>query len=309
MHDHSSSDIIMDIEVLCEIYEGSRSRVYLAKSLNNGVTELIAMKSSLSPRHEQEDMEDAYNEASVLLSLRSSSWFPQFQGVLNTASGPVMLMSLFTGGDLLTHLEAVKRVDVDESRLIIANLILAVESLHEMGFIHRNLKPDNIMFTKSGELKVIDFGLCHRIGYVVDSSSGSVDYMAPEILSEPDVYTKAVDYWAIGVILYEMLFGGPPFSDEKRDRNRTIYRIIHFAKYLWFPEHSNSEIKSAISLIGNLLSSPDKREAAIENIKEHPFFNALEWDRLPACKLPSFNLLDKVRILKNRKHVLSVRSG
>ena len=219
-------------------------------------------------------------------------------------------MEVFTGGDLLTHLEAVKRMNISDAKVLASQLICAVETLHSLGYIHRNLKPDNIMFTKSGDLKLIDFGLCHRIGEVVDSSSGSVDYMAPEILSNPEPYTESVDYWSIGVILYEILFGGPPFSDEKRDRNRTIYRIIHSEKYLWFPTDEEIDMMSAISLIKQLLNtSPVDRSHFISKIKDHSFFLDLDWDRLPSCKLPPFNLLERVRMIKSRKQVLSFRSG
>jgi serine/threonine protein kinase len=306
MHGHYLSAIIMDLDAICEIYEGSKSSIHLAKNTTLNNAELVALKSG---KPGETDL--LYNEANILIHLRTSSrWFPKFRGILTPSMGPIILMEVFTGGDLLTHLEAVKRMNISDAKVLASQLICAVETLHSLGYIHRNLKPDNIMFTKSGDLKLIDFGLCHRIGEVVDSSSGSVDYMAPEILSNPEPYTESVDYWSIGVILYEILFGGPPFSDEKRDRNRTIYRIIHSEKYLWFPTDEEIDIMSAISLIKQLLNtSPVDRSHFISKIKDHSFFLDLDWDRLPSCKLPPFNLLERVRMIKSRKQVLSFRSG
>ncbi len=224
-----------------------------------------------------ENSGDLTHEAEVLMCMSGSKWTPKLKLFVQDDVAVTLGMELCTGGDLMMHLERVGTMNLDDSRMIMYNLLLALEDLHTRGFVHRDLKPDNIVFDHRGHLKLIDFGLTHRIeGETVDSVFGTIDYMAPEILTDTVGYSHVCDIWSTGIILYEMLFGGPPFSDEARDRNKTIYRIIHSQKYLQFPSgigNFDPELESAKDLIRMLLTCANKRpQSALGIVKSHPFF-------------------------------------
>jgi len=273
----------MELEVVSEIHRGSGTSVYVAKSTNNASTELLALKYC-KRRNSESGIDisgDLIHEAEVLMCMSGSSWVPQIRLFTQDKEGVTVGMELFTGGDLMTHLERTGTITIEDSRIIIYNLLLALNEMHQRGFVHRDLKPENIAFDHRGNLKLVDFGLAHRIdAETVESEYGTIDYMAPEILTETAGYSHTCDLWSVGIILYEMLFGGPPFSDESRDRNKTIYRIIHFNKYLHFPEDavslSDPDQESVRDLIRLLLSSTSKRpQSAIGVVETHPFFSKI----------------------------------
>ncbi len=270
----------MELEVVSEMYIGSTTSLYVAKSSSNSSTELLALKyCTRSDSGSGNDVsDDLVHEAEVLMCMCGSPWIPRIRLFSQDARGVTVGMDLFTGGDLMTHLERSGTIMVEECRIIMYNLLIALNDVHQRGFVHRDLKPENIVFDNKGNLKLVDFGLSHRIdAETVDSEYGTVDYMAPELLTETAGYSQSCDLWSAGIILYEMMFGGPPFSDELRDRNKTIYRIIHFNKYLRFPEEAGGvndpEIEQAKDLIRALLSKANKRPvSAINVVRTHPFF-------------------------------------
>ena len=187
---------------------------------------------------------------------------------------------LLTGGDLMMLLENHPRLSPHEVRVIAAQLVEAVDSIHSLGFVHRDLKPENICFDRLGFLKIIDFKAAHRLGSESGAEGLPVDYMAPEVITRTTgSYDQAVDIWSFGIIVYEMLFGGPPFSDELRDRNKAIYRIINSEKYLWFPPEVDEDVSSACDLIRAILR-PVRTRITISEIKSHKFFENIKWTKL-----------------------------
>jgi serine/threonine protein kinase len=266
----------MEYEIISDIHKSSSNTIYIAKVMVGTGIELIALKICESPTSGKNSDASKLltNEASILMCMSGSPWVPRIRMFVDDSSSISVGMDLLTGGDLMSHLESVGTLDLPSCQVITYNLLLAVDDIHSRGYVHRDLKPDNIMFDNCGNLKIIDFGLSHREREeTVDSAHGSIDYMAPEILTETDGYTRACDYWSVGVILYEMLFGGPPFSDESRDRNKTIYRIIHSNKYLRFPDSPHD---SAIDLIRLLIQPVSKRPKSISAINSHPFFKGID---------------------------------
>jgi serine/threonine protein kinase len=269
--------IIMEFEVVSEIYKSKSNAVFIAKATKNSTTELIALKytrRTLS-KHGNPKSVDIEHEAEILLCMSGSLWVPRIRLLLQDNESVTLGMDLFTGGDLMVHLERHGTLPVDDCRVVMYNLLLALGDLHARGLVHRDIKPENVMFDDRGCLKLVDFGLTHRIeAETVDSEYGTIDYMAPEILTETDGYTQSCDLWSAGIILYEMLFGGPPFSDEARDRNKTIYRIVHSHKYLTFPDApTESDSESGKDLIRLLLTPSRKRpQSALNVVKSHPFF-------------------------------------
>ena len=268
-----------------ELQHGSGNHVYVAKCYQTGSVEVVALKVGKYSMESSGSSRSVTREAATLMALDGNEWVPDMKFFMKDSVGAYIGTALCGGGDLLSHLESAGTFPVSMARVIVAQLLVAVRSLHGKGFVHRNLKPSSVVFDSSGRLRLVGLSLCHRKGDCVDSDMGSVDYMAPEVIADPGRYTEAVDVWSIGIVLYEMLFGGPPFSDESRERNRTIYRIIHAEKYLWFPESGGISYAAGKDLVKSLLRSATTR-LTIDAIVEHPFFEGVDWDNLEPFRIP-----------------------
>lgn len=183
------------------------------------------------------------------------------------------------GGELFFWLKKDRRFSQTRARLYTAQIALALEHLHAHDVIYRDLKPENILLDGEGHIKVTDFGLskANVTGAGAEGGTktfcGTPEYLAPEILEQKG-HGKAVDWWSLGTLLYEMLNGLPPFYDNNTQR---MYEKILHAE-LQFPTHFSREARSLLRgmlerRVGDRLGSNGASE-----IKEHPFFHGLDWD-------------------------------
>eukprot|EP00188_Purpureofilum_apyrenoidigerum_P002501 Plantae.Rhodophyta-Purpureofilum_apyrenoidigerum.ctg25593.p1 GENE.Plantae.Rhodophyta-Purpureofilum_apyrenoidigerum.ctg25593~~Plantae.Rhodophyta-Purpureofilum_apyrenoidigerum.ctg25593.p1 ORF type:complete len:507 (+),score=101.97 Plantae.Rhodophyta-Purpureofilum_apyrenoidigerum.ctg25593:118-1638(+) len=231
-----------------------------------------------------------------------------------------LVMEYLPGGDLMTRLLREEALYEHEAKFYAAELITAVDSIHNLGIIHRDLKPDNLVFTERGHLKVLDFGLCkslHDRNYAPKmcvptalkqtgslhatdvesrrhawqriarrqkfSAVGTPNYVAPEVLLG-GFYGEECDWWSVGVILYEMLVGYPPFHSS--DVKSTCRKICNWNENLEFPTTLSKE---AVSLLQQLLCTSERRMGRREGIaefKRHPFFRGVDWDNLCQQQAP-----------------------
>ncbi|GIY60636.1 hypothetical protein CEXT_507581 [Caerostris extrusa] len=180
-----------------------------------------------------------------------------------------MVMDYMPGGDMVNLMS---NYDVPESwsKFYCAELILAVDAIHQMGFVHRDVKPDNMLLDKQGHLKLSDFGTCVRMssdGLVrSDTAVGTPDYISPEVLKSQNgngEYGRECDYWSVGVFLYEILIGDTPFYAESLVG--TYGKIIDHKNSLTFPEDVEIS-KEAKHLICSFLTDSD--EFTFENLRE-----------------------------------------
>ena len=207
----------------------------------------------------------------------------------------------------------------EESRFYIAETILAIETVHSVNYIHRDLKPDNILLDKNGHVKLTDFGLCKhaqirstrmadvktselsvnfnqlksvldkKLGYrrcrkLAYSTVGTPDYIAPEVFGQAG-YDETVDWWSVGVILFEMLVGYPPFfSDEP---SVTCQKILHWKKTFNIPSEANLSA-AATDLLLKMIADSDVRlgRNGAPEIKAHPFFEGFDWDGVRSQQAP-----------------------
>lgn len=256
--------------------------LYLAKLKLSDEEELVSVKEVRVNADESSFSEAAiFREAAVLMSLRGSRWMPDLKFYFRHRNRHFLGTGLPGGYDLHSYLERKATLSISEARLFTGQLVLAIECLHSFGFIHRNLKPETL-WIDGGHLRLTGFNLCHKAGERIHFDNLPVDYSPPEILTDPGPCSPAVDAWSVGAILYEMLYGGPPFSDNSRDRNKTIYRIIHCERYLWFPPHKDPDASLANELIRSLLK-PESHRIPIKDVKTHAFFRSVDWQdlRLP----------------------------
>jgi len=179
-------------------------------------------------------------------------------------------LSFVNGGELFHHLQREQRFNEERSRFYSAELLLALEHLHELNVVYRDLKPENILLDYTGHIALCDFGLCKlnmKDSDMTNTFCGTPEYLAPEILNAQG-YNKTIDWWTLGVLLYEMLSGLPPFYDENTD---IMYKKILEDPLVFGPE-IGPEAQSILT--GLLTRDPARRLGAngAKAIKKHPFF-------------------------------------
>lgn len=230
-----------------------------------------------------------------------------------------LVMDFLPGGDLMTLLMRKDVLSEEESRFYIGETILAIETVHRANYIHRDLKPDNILLDKHGHIKLTDFGLCKhaqirstrvsdvntkelsanfnqlksvldkKLGYkrcrkLAFSTVGTPDYIAPEVFGQGG-YDETVDWWSVGVILFEMLVGYPPFySDEP---SLTCQKILHWKRTFKIPAEANLSPVAA-DILRRLITDSEERlgKNGAEEIKNHPFFKGFGWESVRKQKAP-----------------------
>ncbi|KAK9459605.1 kinase-like domain-containing protein [Lipomyces oligophaga] len=195
-----------------------------------------------------------------------------------------LVLAFINGGELFHHLQREGIFELNRARFYTAELLCALECLHEFNVIYRDLKPENILLDYTGHIALCDFGLCKlnmRGDEKTNTFCGTPEYLAPELLLGQG-YTKTVDWWTLGVLLYEMLTGLPPFYDENTN---DMYRKI-LQEPLRFPEEMDKDARSLLT--GLLNRDPNKRLGAngAEEIKNHKFFAEIDWKKLLGKKYP-----------------------
>ncbi|KAG1054032.1 hypothetical protein G6F43_003934 [Rhizopus delemar] len=200
-----------------------------------------------------------------------------------------LVLDYHVGGDLATQLRINHILPPERCRFYTAEIILGIQELHRLGILYRDLKPENILLTADGHLVLTDFGLSKQFydGLSLDEQRtdtfcGTAEYLAPEILNQQP-YSYEVDYWSMGMILYEMLTGITPFWDENRDE---MYRKIR-EDPLQFPAHFDIETATFIARL--LRRDPSRRlgsgpQGALD-VRSDPYFLSIHWDLIYAKRI------------------------
>ncbi|KAL7409551.1 kinase-like domain-containing protein [Mrakia frigida] len=188
-----------------------------------------------------------------------------------------MLLSYVPGGELFSHLRRAGRFTPDVTRFYLSSIILAVAYLHSQDIIYRDLKPENLLLDREGYLRIADFGFAKEVGDRTFTLCGTPEYLAPEIVLSKG-HGKAVDWWALGILCFEMLAGYPPFFD---DNPMGIYEKILAAK-IAFPPHIDSITKDLIRRL--LTVDRSKRLGNLRggamDVMMHPWFSGVDWGSL-----------------------------
>ncbi|KAI9443364.1 AGC/Akt protein kinase [Lactarius indigo] len=194
-----------------------------------------------------------------------------------------LVLAFVNGGELFHHLQREQKFNEERSRFYSAELLLALEHLHDLDVVYRDLKPENILLDYTGHIALCDFGLCKlnmKDNDMTNTFCGTPEYLAPEILNGAG-YNRTIDWWTLGVLLYEMLVGLPPFYDEITDK---MYEKI-LRDPLVFPDEVAASARSILT--GLLTRDPAQRLGVngAEEIKRHPFFEKIDWQRLAQKKI------------------------
>jgi len=188
------------------------------------------------------------------------------------------LLEPVLGGELFTLLRALTLFDTTTARFYAGSVVLAFEYMHSLNVIFRDLKPENILLDGEGYLKITDFGFAKVMKTARTLTlCGTPDYLAPEIVAGKG-HGKGVDWWTLGILIYEMLASTPPFYDE--DPMKLYAKIM--TGDMTYPPHFS---KHAVSLVKKLLNHKPSRRLGVvkggpQKIKDHPWFNGLDWDKL-----------------------------
>jgi len=191
-----------------------------------------------------------------------------------------MVMQVVEGGELFCHLSEKNRpLTEDEAKFYAGCVILGLEYLNDQGLCWRDLKPENILLDISGYAMLTDFGFAKSIpkGSKSFTVCGTPEYLAPEIVLQSG-HTHAVDWWALGILIFEMVTGKPPFCDDDRV---SLFKSITNVSYV-MPDHLSTELKDLISNL--LVRTHSKRlgcsSGGAKAIKEHQWFKGFDWNAL-----------------------------
>ena len=202
------------------------------------------------------------------------------------------------GGDLFTLLKAENNLSIEQSQFYLGQIIFALEYLHSRNIIYRNLKPENILINKNGYIKLTDFELVKNLDDRTYTLCGTPGYMAPEIILNKG-YGLGVDWWALGILLYEMICGVDPFADESPMK---IYENILEGKIKFTSDFDDA----SKSLIKHLLDKDISRrygnlKNGVEDIKNHEFFKTMNWDKLLKQEIPA-DFIPKLKVDNELKY-------
>jgi serine/threonine protein kinase len=207
-----------------------------------------------------------------------------------------LILEYCPNGDLSKQLKLQKRFSEEKAKFYICEIILALGELHKNDIIYRDLKPDNIVIDKDGHVLLTDFGLSREGVYdknIAKSFCGSIAYLAPEMLNRRG-HGKAVDWYLLGVIFYEMLVGVPPFFTPNQEE---IFRNI-IQNEVYIPSFVSKKAQKLIKLL--LKKNPEQRLGAkkdMDELKENEYFSDIDWDKVynKKCKPPQI-ISDKQKL-------------
>lgn len=266
--------------------KGSFGKVMLAEL--KGKDEVYAVKVLKKDVILQDDDVDCtMTEKRILALARKHPYLTQLYCCFQTKDRLFFVMEYVNGGDLMFQIQRSRKFDEPRSRFYAAEVTSALMFLHQHGVIYRDLKLDNILLDAEGHCKLADFGMCKEgilNGVTTTTFCGTPDYIAPEILQELE-YGPSVDWWALGVLMYEMMAGQPPFEADNEDD--LFESILHddVLYPVWLSKEAVSILKAFMT------KNPNKRLGCIaaqgleEAIKQHAFFKEIDWILLEEKKI------------------------
>ena len=326
---------IFDFVPIKIIGKGAFGEVRICKYIPTG--DIVAIKKMKKEEmHKKNQVLHVRAERDVL-SEAKNQWIVELKFSFQDQKFLYLGMEYLPGGDLMTLLMARDILPEEDSKFYAAEMVLAIESVHDMGCIHRDLKPDNVLIGKDGHIKLSDFGLSKKLDAFLDknnklifnnnnnnnntkilynknnnnsnlsyaeqfrifknmkskkrrekafSTVGTPDYIAPEVFKQKG-YGQEIDWWSLGVIMFEMMIGYPPFYSDSS--TETCKKILDWENNLEIRPEANIS-KEAVDILKKLINDPEKRlgRNGAEEVKQHPFFKNVDWKHVKETMIPPF---------------------
>ena len=321
---------VEDFEPLKVIGKGAFGVVRLVQKLDTG--HVYAMKVLRKAEMvEKEQVAHVRAERDILVEV-DHTWVVKMFYSFQDAEALYLVMEFLPGGDLMTLLMKKDTLPEDAAQFYLAETALAIETIHQLGFIHRDIKPDNLLLDARGHVKLSDFGLCtglqrsHRTDYYRDlsqvaaadftfgrvdsrrraetwrskrralaySTVGTPDYIAPEVFQQTG-YDRACDWWSLGVIMFEMLIGYPPFCSETPQE--TYAKIMAWRESLEFPPEVPVS-RAARKTIKRFCDGSTTRVSCLGDVKKLAWLSTVDWEHIrdrPAAFPVSVTAIDDTK--------------
>lgn len=277
----SSRLSMASFDVIAVIGRGFYGKVMLVK--NKQTNEYYALKTVKKERLVKgHQIHTILSERNILAKARHQ-FIVSLCFAWQTASKFYIGLEYVPGGDMIGLLNRKKEIPIQDIRIYAFELAIAIEHIHSIGVVFRDLKPENVLIAQDGHLKLTDFGLAKDISETNCTSTfcGTAEFMAPEIvLNHP--YSYQVDWWAYGIIIYQLLFGNTPFYSEKRD---SMMSKIKYAD----PPYPDSAEPSQIDFLNHFLVKNPNLRKTFKDVENHPFLGGLTREEILVKKYtPSF---------------------
>lgn len=269
-----------DLDTISTVGTGTFGRVFLVKDKKSrAFYALKAMKIPDVIRLKQE--QHVHNEKEVLTEVNHPFlirlfWTHHDDCLL------YMLMDYVPGGELFSYLRSRGRFSNTTGLFYSTEIVCAIEYLHSKEIVYRDLKPENILLDSEGHIRLTDFGFAKKLSDRTWTLCGTPEYLAPEVIQSKG-HGRAVDWWALGILIFEMLAGYPPFFD---DNPFGIYQKILAGK-LEFPRHLDFYVKDLIKkfLVIDRARRLGNMKNGADDVKKHRWFKSIDWDGVPLRKL------------------------
>ncbi|BDD60670.1 hypothetical protein MAP00_005775 [Monascus purpureus] len=271
-----------DFKILKLIGKGTFGQVYQVKKKDT--RRIYAMKVlSKKVIIQKKEVAHTLGERNILVrtAMAASPFIVGLKFSFQTPTDLYLVTDYMSGGELFWHLQKEGRFPEARAKFYIAELILALQHLHDHDIVYRDLKPENILLDANGHIALCDFGLSKANltqGDTTNTFCGTTEYLAPEVLLDEQGYTKMVDFWSLGVLVFEMCCGWSPFYAEDTQQ---MYKNIAFGKVRFPRDALSTEGRNFVK--GLLNRNPKHRLGAKGDAKEliaHPFFHDVDWEAL-----------------------------
>ncbi|XP_068779712.1 ribosomal protein S6 kinase alpha-4 isoform X2 [Struthio camelus] len=290
---HQEKVGVENFELLKVLGTGAYGKVFLVRKVSGpDAGRLYAMKvlRKAAVAQKAKTAEHTRTERAVLEQVRASPFLVTLHYAFQTRARLHLILDYVSGGELFTHLYQRDHFSEAEVRIYAGEIVLALEHLHKLGIIYRDVKLENVLLDRDGHVVLTDFGLSKEILGEEDrtfSFCGTIEYMAPEIIRSKSGHGKCVDWWSLGILMFELLTGASPFTleGEKNSQAEVSRRILKC--HPPFPPVIGPVARDLLQKL--LCKDPKKRLGSGPNgardIKEHPFFKGLDWEALAARRV------------------------